>query len=86
MVGYEESLQTAREVPVYTRFVQFDELALGEFGVHPSLARRSRHFDQGSLLSQGYLRTVEDTGPYGYIFKPTYKPQFAAFCNRLTIR
>jgi len=31
--------------------VQLDELAYGEFGVRPNVARRSRHFDQKSFES-----------------------------------
>ena len=33
-------------------------------------------FNQESLSGQGYLRTVEDAGPYGFIFTLTYKPKF----------
>ena len=32
-------------------------------------------FDQESLSGQGYLRTVEDAGPYGFIFKHPDKPK-----------
>jgi hypothetical protein len=46
MVEFEKSLQAASDFLFFAFSVQLDELATGEFGVHPSLARRSRHFDQ----------------------------------------
>ena len=38
-------------------------------------------FNQESLSGQGYLRTVEDAGPYGFIFTLTYKPKFEGWLN-----
>ena len=35
-------------------------------------------FDQESLSGKGYLRTVGDAGPYGFIFKLTANPKFEA--------
>ena len=45
--------------------------------------RRSATVRPKILSSQGYLWTVEDAGPYGFIFTLTDKPKFEAFRNRL---
>ena len=46
----ERLLQTASDFLFSNLLVRFDELAIGEFGVHPSYARWSRHFDQTLLI------------------------------------
>ena len=49
LVG-ERSLQAAESHPIFTLLARLDELASGEFGVHPSFARRSRHFDHMKII------------------------------------
>ena len=39
-------------------------------------------FDQEFLSGQGYLRTVEDAGHYGFIFKLTDRPKFEILAER----
>ena len=52
----ERLLQTASDFLFSNLLVRFDELAIGEFGVHPSYARRSRHFDPKNNLRTVFMR------------------------------
>ena len=60
MVG-EKLLQAASKYLVYAFCGWLDELAPGEFGVHPSFARGSRHFDHMKIIRTfSYLEKRSD--------------------------